>query len=122
MTVTKFTNFTIIPIKFHFRLLQKYLTTVMMLLCVTAIYSVRSDDEKQIKLSDIENDTLLHETERGGDDANAQKELAPEPTQHIQLSYSNNPQDVFVTPSPRSYGVKGNNSLTHSLSHAYTLQ
>jgi hypothetical protein len=80
---------------------------VMMLFCITAeCISARPDDEKQIKLEDIERDTLLHETDRS-DDANVQKELAPEPTQHIQLSYSNDPQDVFVTPTPGRYSVKG---------------
>ncbi|KAG5680782.1 hypothetical protein PVAND_010268 [Polypedilum vanderplanki] len=75
----------------------------LVLLCVT----VKCEDEKQIKLEDIEHDTLLHETGRS-DDANAQKELAPQSTQHIQLSYGNNPQDVFVTPSPghSRYAVK----------------
>lgn len=57
--------------------------------------NARAEDEKQIQLEDIERDTLIRETER-----EESKELAPEPTQHIQLSYSNTPQDVFVTPTP----------------------
>lgn len=76
------------------------------LVCFTAIYSTSADDEKQIKLEDIERDTLLHESDRSSD-VNGPKELAPQPTQHIQLSYSNNPQDVFVTPTPGRYAVKG---------------
>lgn len=65
-----------------------------------------AEDEKQIKLEDIERDTLIRETERDDD----VKELAPQPTQHIQLSYSNNPQDVFVTPTPSGnahFTIKG---------------
>ncbi|XP_070500104.1 uncharacterized protein [Chironomus tepperi] len=77
---------------------------LLVLVCLTAIHTTRGDDEKQIKLEDIERDTLLHE-ERGND-VNGPKELAPQPTQHIQLSYSNNPQDVFVTPTPGRYAVK----------------
>jgi hypothetical protein len=80
-----------------------------MLLCVAI---ARAEEEKQIKLEDIERDSLLREAER--DDLHTQKELAPQPTQHIQLSYSNNPQDVFVTvtPTPNDgshshYTVKG---------------
>jgi hypothetical protein len=82
---------------------------VAVVLCVAVSHSVRGEDEKQIKLEDIERDSLLHETS-GGDDANAHKELAPQPTQHIQLSYGGNPQDVFVTPTPghsSRYAVKG---------------
>ncbi|KAL7036143.1 hypothetical protein ACKWTF_008715 [Chironomus riparius] len=75
------------------------------LVCFTAIHSTSADDEKQIKLEDIERDTLLHETDQRSD-VNVPKELAPQPTQHIQLSYSNNPQDVFVTPTPGRYAVK----------------
>lgn len=74
-------------------------------MCLT-IALANASDEKQIKLEDIERDTLLHETERSSD-AIGPKELAPQPTQHIQLSYSNNPQDVFVTPTPGRYAVKG---------------
>jgi bisphosphoglycerate-independent phosphoglycerate mutase (AlkP superfamily) len=56
-------------------------------------------------LEDIERDTLIRENER-----DESKELAPQPTQHIQLSYSNNPQDVFVTPTPSGnahFTIKG---------------
>lgn len=70
------------------------------------IHTACADDGKQIKLEDIERDTLLRETERSSD-VNVPKELAPQPTQHIQLTYSNNPQDVFVTPTPGRYAVKG---------------
>ena len=84
-------------------------------MCFTAIHSsCAGDDEKQIKLEDIERDTLLHETGRSSD-VNVPKELAPQPTQHIQLSYSNNPQDVFVTPTPGRYAVKGEFSINFSL-------
>lgn len=68
------------------------------MLCIA---NTRGEDDKQIKLEDIERDTLSRE-----DDVNVQKE--PQPTQHIQLSYSNNPQDVFVTPTPSRYAVNGN--------------
>lgn len=80
-----------------------------MLLCATIS---RAEENKQIHLEDIEHDTLIREreTERDEDD-HSQKELAPQPTQHIQLSYSNTPQDVFVTPTPSGrthYTVNGN--------------
>lgn len=77
-----------------------------MLVCVATL---KAEEGKQIKLEDIEHDTLIRETQRDQDD-NLQKELAPQPTQHIQLSYSNTPQDVFVTPTPSGnahYAVKG---------------
>ena len=67
--------------------------------------SVYAEDEKQIKLEDIERDTLIRETERQDS-----KELSPQPTQHIQLSYSSNPQDVFSTQTPTAsahYAIKG---------------
>lgn len=77
------------------------------MLCVTIS---KAEEGQQINLEDIERDTLIRETERDQDDG-SQKELAPQPTQHIQLSYSNNPQDVFVTPTPSGrahYTVNGN--------------
>ena len=67
------------------------------------VHTTWADDEKQIKLEDIEHDTLIGETERVEPD---HKELHQEPTQHIQLSYSHRPQDIFVTPQPR-YNSKG---------------
>lgn len=76
-----------------------------MLLCVNI---ARAEESKQIKLEDIERDTLIRETERVQDVT--QKELSSQPTQQIQLSYSNNPQDVFVTPTPSGgahFTVKG---------------
>lgn len=62
------------------------------------IHTSWAGDDKQIKLEDIEQDTLINETDRTEPE---QKELTQAPTQHIQLSYSQNPQDVFVTPQPR---------------------
>lgn len=59
--------------------------------------------EKQIKLEDIERDTLRNE---GGPGTEQKDVTQPESTQHIQLTYSNEPQDVFVTPMPR-YAHKG---------------
>ena len=56
--------------------------------------------DKPIQLEDIEHDNLLSEGERGG---GLSKELISTPTQHIQLSYSNDPQDVFATPSKERY-------------------
>lgn len=56
--------------------------------------------DKPIQLEDIEHDNLLSEGERGG---GLSKELISAPTQHIQLSYSNDPQDVSLTPSPDRY-------------------
>lgn len=61
-------------------------------------------DDQQIKLEDIEQDTLKNE-EGGEIDHQIPKELL-QPTQHIELNYSNEPQDVFVTPQPR-YNHKG---------------
>ena len=78
-----------------------------MLLCATIS---RAEENKQIHLEDIERDSLIRESERDEED-HSQKELAPQPTQHIQLSYSNTPQDVFVTPTPSGrthYTVNGN--------------
>lgn len=86
-------------------------------------------EEKQIKLEDIEQDSLIEETERA-DEPQHHKELQqpqpqvqvsqhsqhiqhtqhsqhPQQTQHIQLSYSNDPQDIFVTPMPGRYAPKG---------------
>lgn len=62
------------------------------------IHASWAGDEQQIKLEDIERDTLVGETEGSNPE---QKELTQQPTQHIQLSYSNDPQDIFVTPQPR---------------------
>jgi len=72
-----------------------------MLICAMSM-CVAADD-KQIQLEDIERDMLVDEKERTGDEDQQQlnKELSPQPTQHIQLSYSNDPQDVFVTPQPQ---------------------
>lgn len=56
--------------------------------------------DKPIQLEDIEHDNLLSEGERG---SGLSKELISSPTQHIQLSYSNDPQDVFVTPPSGGY-------------------
>lgn len=60
-------------------------------------------DDKQIKLEDIEQDTLTNE-ER--DDVETEQKELPQQTQHIELNYSNAPQDIFVTPQPR-YNSKG---------------
>lgn len=68
-----------------------------MVLCVLMHTSLA---DKPIQLEDIEHDNLLSEGERG---SGLSKELISEPTQHIQLSYSNDPQDVFVTPSTGRY-------------------
>jgi hypothetical protein len=81
------------------------LKMVMMAMCVLHMSWA---EEKQIKLEDIESDTLVHETQRSGPE---QKELSSQSTQHIQLSYSNEPQDIFVTPMPRGYSSKGENVL-----------
>jgi hypothetical protein len=80
---------------------------IVILQCFLASTFVHCEDDKQIKLEDIEQDTLLHETDRSSN-GHSQKELAPESTQHIQLSYGNNPQDVYVTPQPGRYAAKGN--------------
>lgn len=80
----------------------------MLVLALCALHTSWAGDEKQIKLEDIERDTLIGETDRVEPE---QKELSQQQsTQHIQLSYSNDPQDIFVTPMPR-YGVKGENSV-----------
>lgn len=72
-----------------------------------------ADGDKQIKLEDIERDTLIGETERIDP---VQKEHAqPQSTQHIQLTYSNDPQDVYVTPSPGHYLSKGLQNLVASI-------
>lgn len=77
----------------------------MLAMCVM-LHTSWAGDEKQIKLEDIERDTLRGET---GQTEPEQKELSQQQsTQHIQLSYSNDPQDVFVTPTPRHYSSKGN--------------
>lgn len=68
------------------------------------LHTTRAGDEKQIKLEDIEQDTLTNE-EKEQEPEQELKELQ-QPTQHIQLSYSNEPQDVYVTPQPR-YNSKG---------------
>lgn len=69
-------------------------------------------DDKQIKLDDIERDTLIEETERTAPQQHQQQEQHnqqhnQQPTQHIQLTYSNDPQDIFVTPMPGRYAPKG---------------
>lgn len=68
------------------------------------IHASWAGDEKQIKLEDIERESLIGETDQRGPE---QKELTQQSTQHIQLSYSNDPQDVFVTPQPRGYSHQG---------------
>lgn len=71
------------------------------------IHASWAGDEKQIKLEDIERDSLIEETDGSEPE---QKELPQQPTQHIQLSYSNDPQDIFVTPQPR-YPSNGERSF-----------
>lgn len=73
------------------------------LICVTHFVAC---EEQQVKLEDIEHDTLIRETERNTDGSDS-KELSSQQTQHIQLSYSNNPQDIFVTPTPSRFNFKG---------------
>ena len=82
-------------------LLQK-LFTLAVAICVL-LHTSWAGDDQQIKLEDIEQDTLKNE--EGGETDQIQKELL-QPTQHIELNYSNDPQDVFVTPQPR-YNHKG---------------
>lgn len=82
-------------------LLQK-LFTLTVAICAL-LHTSWAGDEKQIKLEDIEQDTLKNEE---GEADRGHKELL-QPTQHIELNYSNEPQDVFVTPQPR-YNHKGN--------------
>lgn len=86
---------------------QKLFTVLITTLCVMG--RSWAGDEKQIKLEDIESDTLVGETERT--DEPQLKELTHQPSQHIQLSYSNDPQDVFVTPMPGRYAPKGETKL-----------
>lgn len=76
----------------------------MMVMFVT-VHASWADGEQKIKLEDIERDTLIGETGRVEPE---QKELSqPQSTQHIQLTYSNDPQDVYVTPSPGHYSHQG---------------
>lgn len=82
---------------YYFFLLQQLFAAITMLFCVLMHASLA---DKPIQLEDIEHDNLLSEGERGGE---LSKELISAPTQHIQLSYSNNPQEAFVTPSPDHY-------------------
>jgi hypothetical protein len=80
--------------------LQKLLTLTVAIFAL--LHTSWAGDEKQIKLEDIEQDTLKNEE---GEVEQEPKELI-QPTQHIELNYSNEPQDVFVTPQPR-YNHKG---------------
>jgi hypothetical protein len=75
-------------------------------MCVL-LHTSWAGEEKQIKLEDIEQDTLTNE--EVAEPEQVQKEahqLTHQPTQQIQLTYSNEPQDVYVTPQPR-YNSKG---------------
>lgn len=89
------------------------LLTLMMAMCVMALAS-REQEDKMIKLEDIERDTLIHETI--GSAPAEQKELIDQPhaqhqAQHVQVSYSHGPQEVFVTPMPRYAPARGRSSF-----------
>jgi hypothetical protein len=87
-------------ITFYACFLQK-LFALTVAICAL-LHTTWAGEDKQIKLEDIEQDTLKNEE---GEVEQDQKELV-QPTQHIELNYSNEPQDVFVTPQPR-YNQKG---------------
>lgn len=80
-------------------------------LCVLT-HASREQEEKMINLEDIESDTLRHETV-GSAPVEQQKEDNQPPTQHVQVSYSHEPQEVFVTPMPghRYAHPRGDSSL-----------
>lgn len=59
--------------------------------------------EQQIKLEDIERDTLIGESKKAAGDEKEDNTQTAENSQHIQLTYSSNPQDVYVTPQPGKY-------------------
>lgn len=76
------------------------------MLAVTLCAIVRTSwavEEKQIKLEDIESDTLIGET---GSSGPQQKEVSHQ-QQHFHINYSEEPQNVFVTPQPRGYSSNG---------------
>lgn len=70
------------------------------------VHTSRAGDDKQIKLEDIEQDTLTNEEKAQEPEQELKEIQQQQPTHHIQLSYSNEPQDVYVTPQPR-YNSKG---------------
>lgn len=75
---------------------------LLLTICLVAQKSW-ADGEKQIKLEDIERDTLIGESKKSSDEEKEDNPQAAENTQHIQLTYSNSPQDVYVTPQPGKY-------------------
>lgn len=68
-------------------------------------------EEKQIKLEDIESDTLIGET---GGIGPQQKEVSHQPQQHFRINYAEDPQNIFVTPQPRG-GYSSNGRMSNSL-------
>lgn len=61
-------------------------------------------EEKQIKLEDIESDTLIGET---SGPRQQHKQVSHHPQQHFHMNYSEEPQNLFVTPQPRGYSANG---------------
>lgn len=84
-----------------------------MTICLVAQLSwADAGSEKQIKLEDIERDTLIGESKKASEEKEDNPQAA-ENTQHIQLTYSNSPQDVYVTPQPGKYQhIKGELIIT----------
>lgn len=75
---------------------------VIFAICLAMISSWTSA-EQQIKLEDIERDTLIGESKKAASDEKEDSTQTAENSQHIQLTYSGNPQDVYVTPQPGKY-------------------
>ena len=91
------------------------LLSLMLAMCVMA-HASREQEDKMIKLEDIERDTLIHETVRSA--PAEQKELTQPQTQHVQVSYSHQPQEVFVTPMPGRYAQqRGKNQNIFNSDH-----
>lgn len=93
----------------------------MLLLTICLVAQISwADGEKQIKLEDIERDTLIGESKKASEEKE-DNPLAAENTQHIQLTYSNSPQDVYVTPQPGKYQhLKGKRDLFINLNTNFT--
>lgn len=60
--------------------------------------------EQQIKLEDIERDTLIGESKKSASEEKEDSTQTAENSQHIQLTYSGGSgPDVYVTPQPGKY-------------------
>ncbi|CRK97195.1 CLUMA_CG010592, isoform A, partial [Clunio marinus] len=92
--------------------ISKVMKFLSFLIFCVFMHATWAGDDKQIHLEDIERDTLISETDRSKPQDD--KEQSQQSTQHIQLSYSKNPQDIFVTPMPGRHASKDSPSELRS--------